>query len=214
MRPLSNRIEAGKLRNRIAIVLTDRTQDSTGGVDNTAVVLYAQRWASIDAVSGNEAISGQQTSSKVTHRVVIRYIGAAPSWQSLWIFLGGALVKDSNGNLQQAQSGGGTSGAVAPTWNATVGGFTSDGDPSTGITWKNLGAAPNRTGINSSMQVVFNGRLFQVEYVQNPDERTKKLILMCSETNDSLQYNPTVAPSNIAALLSPGETVVIDGGSF
>ncbi len=173
---LSNRIQSGKLRNRIAIVLTARAQDSTGGVDNTAVVLYANRWASIESVRGRETISGQQNSSEVTHEVGIRYIGAALSWQSSWIFLGGSLVKDSNGNLQQAQSGGGTSGTTVPTWNVTVGGFTSDGDPSTGITWKNLGASPNRTGINSSMQVVFNGRLFQVEYVENRDERTKKLI--------------------------------------
>lgn len=212
--PTSSRIAAGKMRNRIAIVLTDRTQDSTGGVDNTAVVLYAQRWASIEAVSGRETISGQQDSSEVTHEVGIRYIGAAPSWQADWVFLGGALVMDSNGYLQQAQAGGGTSGSTAPVWNQTVGGFTSDGDPSTGVTWKNLGLAPTRTGVNNSMQVVFQGRLFQVKYVKNPDERTKKLILMCSETNDSLQYDPTVAPSNIASLLDAGQTVIIDGGTF
>jgi SPP1 family predicted phage head-tail adaptor len=44
-------------------------------------------------------------------------------------------------------------------------------------------------GIAAKMQVQFNGRQFQIESVQNPDERNKLLILQCVEINDSLQQN-------------------------
>lgn len=46
---------------------------------------------------------------------------------------------------------------------------------------------PNGTPINASMQVVFQGRKFQIVSVENPDERTKKLVLRCVELNDSRQ---------------------------
>jgi hypothetical protein len=78
-----------------------------------------------------------------------------------------------------------------PSWNQTQGGFTQDGNPSTGITWKNVGPAPTRSGVVAKMQVQFNGRQFQIESVQNPDERNKLLILQCTEVNDSLQQSPT-----------------------
>ncbi len=44
-------------------------------------------------------------------------------------------------------------------------------------------------GIVAKMQVQFNGRQFQIEAVQNPDERTKILILQCVEINDSQQQS-------------------------
>lgn len=43
------------------------------------------------------------------------------------------------------------------------------------------------SGINSGMQVRFQGRTFQIEAVLNPDERNKVLILLCIEINDSRQ---------------------------
>ena len=46
-----------------------------------------------------------------------------------------------------------------------------------------------RTGITANMQVQFNGRQFQIEAVQNPDERNKMLILQCVEINDSAQQS-------------------------
>lgn len=181
-------LNTGRLRNRISIVRVSPQQDSTGGTSLSVDVLYASVWASIEAQSGGDSANAQGGFvSKVTHQVVIRYIGAAPSWLALTNYLGNALVKDSNGYLQQAQSSGGLSGATAPTWNQVQGGFTQDGDPSTGIQWKNVGVAPVRTGVKASMQVWFNGRQFQIESVQNPDERTKMLILQCSEVNDSEQ---------------------------
>ncbi len=52
-------------------------------------------------------------------------------------------------------------------------------------------------GINAGMQVLFNGRTFQIEGVLNPDERKKMLMLMCIEINDSTQQTLTAAESTI-----------------
>ena len=52
-------------------------------------------------------------------------------------------------------------------------------------------------GINSGMQVLFSGRQFQIEACLNPDERTKMLILLCIEINDSLQQQ-TSQPGDLA----------------
>jgi head-tail adaptor len=180
-------LNVGRLRNRVSIVRVSPQQDSTGGTNLSVDVLYANVWASVEALSGTDKFAAHEFVSEVSHQVVIRYIGAAPSWLAQTNYLGGALVKDSNGNLQQAQSSGGLSGAIAPVWNQVQGGFTQDGDPSTGITWKNIGPAPSRTGVTAKMQVWFRGRQFQIETVQNPDERNKLLLLLCTEINDSLQ---------------------------
>lgn len=180
---------AGRLRHKIDIVQVSSVQDSTGGINLSNDVIYANVWASIEALSGTEKFAAHEFVSQVTHQVVIRFIGAAPSWQPTNNYVGGALVKDSNGNLQQAQNSGGLSGTIAPTWNPAMGGLTSDGLASTGVTWKNVGVAPQRTGVTSQMQVWFQGRQFQVEAVLNTDERNKMLILMCIEINDSLQQN-------------------------
>jgi SPP1 family predicted phage head-tail adaptor len=42
-------------------------------------------------------------------------------------------------------------------------------------------------GVTARMQVWFNGRVFQIAGVMNPDERTKQLVLWCLEINDSAQ---------------------------
>lgn len=178
---------AGRLRHKIDLVQVSNVQDTTGGFDINANVVYANVWASVEAITGTEKLAASELISEASHQVVIRFIGAAPSWQALFNYPGAALAKDSNGNLEQAQSGGGTSGATAPTWNTTVGGFTQDGDPSTGVVWKNLGPAPARTGVTADMQVWFQGRQFQITSVLNPDERTKMLVLLCVELNDSRQ---------------------------
>jgi hypothetical protein len=65
--------------------------------------------------------------------------------------------------------------------------YTEDGDPSTGVTWLNLGPAPPYTGVTAAMQVWFQGRQFQITSVQNVDERNKMLFLQCVEINDSRQ---------------------------
>src|SRR5438445_9405559 len=47
-----------------------------------------------------------------------------------------------------------------------------------------------RTGISADMQVIFQGRLFQIKAAPNPDERNKMLRLVCVEINDSRQQSP------------------------
>jgi len=191
----SGRLRAGKLRHRIDLVKVSSVQDSTGGFNLSADVVYANVWASVEALSGMETLVMESQASLVTHQVIIRYIGAAPSWQADTEYAAGALCEDANGNLQLALSAG-LSGASAPTWSTVAGSTTSDGDPSTGIEWKNLGAAPPYTGVTAALQVWFQGRQFQITSVQNPDERNKMLALMCVEINDSRQQI-TVQPSDL-----------------
>jgi SPP1 family predicted phage head-tail adaptor len=42
-----------------------------------------------------------------------------------------------------------------------------------------------RPGIKSKMNVSFKGRRFQIEAIENPDERTKMLFLLCIERDES-----------------------------
>lgn len=182
------KIFAGRLRHKIDIVKVSSIQDSTGGQSLLACVVYTNVWASIEALTGTEKFAAHEFISQVSHQCVIRWIGPAPSWLANNNYTTNFLVVDSNRNLQQAQAPG-LSGPVAPVWNKTPGGFTTDGDPSTGLTWKNVGAAGQRTGVNAGMQIWFEGRTFQVEAVLNADERNKSLIMLCIEINDSLQQN-------------------------
>jgi len=39
-------------------------------------------------------------------------------------------------------------------------------------------------GVQAKMTILFNGRLFEIVAVLNPDERTKELHLLCLERND------------------------------
>jgi head-tail adaptor len=184
-------LQAGKLRHRISIVSTSPAQDTTGGFDLNTTTLYAAVSASVEALSGMEQFATESQVSKVTHQVVIRYIKAAPSWQAQTNYLTGALVNDGNGNLQVATYGG-LSGANAPGWAGTLNAYTSDGNPSTGIRWQNLGPCPVRSGVNAAMQIVWQGRKFQITAVLNPDGRSKMLVLLADEINDSNQQNPIV----------------------
>lgn len=188
----NGRIEAGKLRHRIDIVTVNPTQDSTGGIDLSEDLVYANVWASVEPLAGMESLSAQSQTSVSTYQVVIRYIGAAPSWQAEYAYRLGFIIQDNAGYLQQAQ-GAGTSNTVAPTWNETAGGFTNDGDPSIGpLVWKNLGPAPPSSGVNAAMQMWWQGRQFQITSVQNPDGRRKMLCFNATEINDSRQQHPTM----------------------
>jgi hypothetical protein len=108
-----------------------------------------------------------------------------------------ALVRDNAGYLQQAQAPGLLSGSVAPAWNEVEGMYTEDGNPSLGGTWLNLGVAPPATGITSAMQCLFQGRLFQVKNVLNPDEKNKMLCLLVTEIADSKLESPNVPSTDL-----------------
>src|SRR3954463_3008123 len=87
---------AGRLRHKIDLVQVSNVQDSTGGTDLNVDIVYARVWASIEALDGTDKFAAQSFVSQVTHQIVIRYIGAAPSWVALNNYTGKALVKDKN----------------------------------------------------------------------------------------------------------------------
>lgn len=189
---------AGKLRHRIQLTVPSKTQDSTGGFDLQQNVLWATVWASMDVLSGMEQYATESQVNRVTYRVTIRYVGYAPGWLANQAYLAGTLVIDNNGNLQQAQAAG-ISGATMPVWAGSAGAFTADGDPSLGITWKNLDKPPAVTGVTGKFQIVWNGRAYQINAVLNPDGRRKMLILMADQINDSTQQVPVVTTAIGAA---------------
>jgi head-tail adaptor len=172
-------------------------QDSAGGINLSQIVVFANVWASVEALSGMETFAAQTQVSASSHQIVIRYIAAAPSWQPNYVYAALALVRDNAGYLQQAQAPGFTSSAIAPSWNETEGMYTEDGDPSLGGTWLNLGMAPPATGITSAMEVLFQGRLFEIKNCLNPDERNKMLCLMCTEIADSKLQSPNVPSTDL-----------------
>ncbi len=195
----SGRLQAGKLRHRIDIVKVSPVQDSTGGVNFSVGIVYANVWASVETLSGMETFGAQSMVSAVSHQIIIRYIAGAPGYVIGQTYAAGQLTKDINGYLQQVQAPGGIATITDnDSWNETEGMYTEDGNPSIGtFTWLNLGLAPPYTGVTSAMQVWFQGRQFQITSVFNPDERNKMLCLMCTEINDSRQQLQNNQPGGL-----------------
>jgi head-tail adaptor len=195
----SGRLEAGKLRHRIDIVKVSPVQDSTGGINLSEDVIFAQVWASVEAVSGAEQPAAGSENSVTTHQVIIRYIAGAPDYQIGVPYAAGQLVKDPAGYLQQCMTPGGTAViADSSTWSDVEGVFTEDGDPSIEtFLWLNRGVAPLYEGVDAAMQVWFKGRQLQITSVLNPDEKNKMLCLNCTEINSSKQQK-TNQPSGLA----------------
>ncbi len=195
----SGRLQAGKLRHRIDIVKVSPVQDSTGGVNFSVGIVYANVWASVETLSGMETFGAQSMVSAVSHQIIIRYIASAPGYVIGQTYAAGQLTKDINGYLQQVQAPGGIATITDnDSWNETEGMYTEDGNPSIGtFTWLNLGPAPPYTGVTSAMQVWFQGRQFQITSVFNPDERNKMLCLMCTEINDSRQQLQNNQPGGL-----------------
>jgi head-tail adaptor len=194
----SGRLETGRLRHRVDIVKVSPVQDSTGGINLSVDVVYANIWASIEAISGMETFAAQAQTSACSHQIVIRYIGAAPGYQIGQTYAAGRLIKDNAVYLQQCQAPGGI-GVIADNtaWNEVEGMFKEDGNPSVGsFTWLNLGPAPPYTGVTSAMQVWFQSRQFQITSVLNPNEKNKMLCLLCTEINDSRQQQ-TSQPADL-----------------
>jgi hypothetical protein len=75
---------------------------------------------------------------------------ASATWKASHAYALAAKIGDANSNLQKATTAG-TSGALAPTWNTTVGGTTTDGT----VTWTNLG--PNYAGDDFNVGAGPNG---------------------------------------------------------
>ncbi|MGA8429502.1 MAG: phage head closure protein [Candidatus Sulfotelmatobacter sp.] len=79
-------LNTGRLRNRVSIVRVSPVQDSTGGFDLSADVLYANVWASVESESGNDSANGGGGFvSKVKYQVVLRYLaGVTANMQMLF----------------------------------------------------------------------------------------------------------------------------------
>lgn len=79
-------IFAGRLRHRIDIVAppTSNPQDSAGGVDPVNDVVFANVWASIEALSGTEKFAAHEFTSLVSHQIVIRYMTGITAKMNVW----------------------------------------------------------------------------------------------------------------------------------
>jgi len=143
-----------------------------------------------------ESWAAQSEVATGSHQIIIRYIPGAPGYVFGQLYQDGMLIKDNGGYLQLCQAPGGIAAITDDTiWYETEGMYTEDGDPSVGtFTWLNIGVAPPYTGVTAAMQVRFQGRQFQVNNVQSPDERNKMLCLMVTEINDSRQQIPGLNP--------------------
>jgi head-tail adaptor len=58
-----------------------------------------------------------------------------------------------------------------------------------------FGAGDPDQGITNQMYIWFKSRTFQIVAVLNPQEQNKKLILMCTEVNQSNQQTATATPA-------------------
>lgn len=70
--PLSNRLQAGKLRHRIQIVRPSGTQDTAGGIDPAGMTPVVTTWAQIDTLSGRDMLTSDSFMSQVNLQVTIR----------------------------------------------------------------------------------------------------------------------------------------------
>ena len=72
---------AGELRHRLAIQSATETRDAIGGVTKSWATV-ATRWGSIRPLSGQELVSAQQASPRVSHKITIRYYsGLTPAFR-------------------------------------------------------------------------------------------------------------------------------------
>lgn len=72
---------AGRLRHRIKIESVVYTKDATGGVVRSYST-FAELWAEIIPVSGDEFFESQRVDAAITHRIRIRHIdGVLPDFR-------------------------------------------------------------------------------------------------------------------------------------
>lgn len=73
-------VRAGRLRHRVTIRRLVASKDGTTGAVTNSWVEFAQVWAAVEPLTAKEFSDAAQTQSKVTARIVIRYMaGILPS---------------------------------------------------------------------------------------------------------------------------------------
>jgi hypothetical protein len=85
--------------------------------------------------AGNGQASAVQATG--TSGIVIDNVNN-PSWAASTAYALGALIVDSNGNVEECTTAGTSKSGTHPTWNTTVGDTTTDGT----VTWTNEGSNP------------------------------------------------------------------------
>jgi SPP1 family predicted phage head-tail adaptor len=71
-------IDPGRLRERVTIQQASEIRNSLGESTQTWST-FAQRWASVDGLSGREVLLSGQQQTEVTHRVRLRYVSGLSS---------------------------------------------------------------------------------------------------------------------------------------
>jgi hypothetical protein len=102
----------------------------TAGTSRTAAQGHPNPW--------NTTIDGSTTDAGVRWTDQGPHQASHPAWQSAHTYATGALILDSNGNVQWARTGG-TSRTAAqgpPAWSKVVNGTTADGT----VSWREVGA--------------------------------------------------------------------------
>jgi SPP1 family predicted phage head-tail adaptor len=82
--PLSNRLQAGKLRHRIQIVKPDGVQDTMGGVPQNEMSIIANVWADIQTLTGRDMLVSDQFMSEVNIQVTIRWRNDVDASCRIW----------------------------------------------------------------------------------------------------------------------------------
>ncbi|MBT8449474.1 MAG: phage head closure protein [Gammaproteobacteria bacterium] len=67
-------MKAGKLRHIIIIEVNTPTRDEYGGLVDVWTT-HKKVWADVGPMSGNEVMRSDQITAKISHKIIIRYLG-------------------------------------------------------------------------------------------------------------------------------------------
>jgi SPP1 family predicted phage head-tail adaptor len=77
-------LNTGRLRQRIAIMQVSSAQDSMGGQNINTNVLFANVWASVEALNGTDKFAAHEFVSEVSHQIVIRFRCGVVAGMQVW----------------------------------------------------------------------------------------------------------------------------------
>jgi SPP1 family predicted phage head-tail adaptor len=77
-------LNTGRLRQRISIMQVSSEQDSMGGTNLSTNVLFANVWASVEALNGTDKFAAHEFVSEVSYQIVIRYRCGVVAGMQVW----------------------------------------------------------------------------------------------------------------------------------